>query len=47
MLESLAVLEYMNGDESETDDEVWYAVNPAIRRTIKFQEALKKLAPSE
>lgn len=47
MLESLAVLEYMNGDETKIDDEVWYAVNPAIRRTIKFQEALKKLAVPE
>ncbi len=43
MIESLAVLEYMNGDETRDDDDVWYAVNPAIRRTIKFQEALKKL----
>ncbi len=42
MLESLAILEYMNGDEVETDDDVWYAVNPAIRLTIKFQEAVKK-----
>lgn len=41
MLESLAILEYMNGDEVETDDDVWYAVNPAIRLTIKFQEAVK------
>ena len=43
MLESLAVLEYMNGDESDSDDEVWYSVNPAIRRTIKFQEAVANL----
>ena len=34
-------------DETDTDDEVWYAVNPAVRRTIKFQEALKKLATPE
>lgn len=43
MLESLAILEYMNGDEVETDDDVWYAVNPAIRLTIKFQDAVKRL----
>lgn len=42
MLEGLAILEYMNGDEVETDDDVWYAVNPAIRLTIKFQEAVKR-----
>lgn len=47
MLESLAILEYMNGEEVETDDDVWYAVNPAIRLNIKFQEALKKLTPPE
>jgi energy-coupling factor transporter ATP-binding protein EcfA2 len=45
MLESLAILEYMNGDEVETDDDVWYAVNPSIRLTIKFKEALAKLNP--
>lgn len=44
MLEGLAILEYMNGDEVETDDDVWYAVNPAIRLTIKFQEAVKRAA---
>ncbi len=43
MLESLAILEYMNGEETETDDDVWYAVNPAIRLTIKFQEAVERL----
>ncbi len=43
MLESLAILEYMNGDETETDDDVWYAINPAIRLTIKFQDAVKRL----
>jgi len=47
MLESLAILEYVNGDDEERDDNVWYAVNPSIRLTIKFQEALKKLTPSE
>ena len=47
MLESLAILEYMNGEETETDDDVWYAVNPSIRLTIKFQEALKNLQSSE
>lgn len=41
MLESLAILEYMNGDEVKIDDDVWYAVNPAIRLTLKFQEAVK------
>jgi energy-coupling factor transporter ATP-binding protein EcfA2 len=41
MLESLAILEYVNGDEEERDDDVWYAVNPSIRLTIKFQEAVK------
>lgn len=46
MLESLAILEYMNGDEVETDDDVWYAVNPAIRLTIKFQEAVKNAEAS-
>ena len=44
MLESLAILEYVNGDETETDDDVWYAVNPSIRLTIKFREAVAKLA---
>ncbi len=43
MLESLAILEYMNGEETEVDDDVWYAVNPAIRLTTKFQEAVEKL----
>lgn len=43
MLESLAILEYMNGGETETDDDVWYAVNPAIHRTIKFSEAVAEL----
>ena len=47
MLESLAVLEYVNGDEVETDDDVWYAVNPSIRLTIKFQEAVKKLQAAQ
>lgn len=46
MLESLAILEYINGDEEERDDDVWYAVNPSIRLTIKFQEAVKKLQPT-
>lgn len=46
MLESLAILEYMNGDEVEADDDVWYAVNPSIRLTIKFKEALAKLNAS-
>ncbi len=45
MLESLAILEYMNGDEEEREDDVWYAVNPSIRLTIKFKEALAKLNP--
>ena len=45
MLESLAILEYMNGDEVETDDDVWYAVNPSIRLSIKFKESLAKLNP--
>lgn len=45
MLESLAILEYMNGEEEERDDDVWYAVNPSIRLTIKFKEALEKLNP--
>ena len=45
MLESLAILEYMNGDEEEREDDVWYAVNPSIRLTIKFKEALEKLNP--
>lgn len=43
MLESLAILEYVNGEEEERDDDVWYAVNPSIRLTIKFQEAVKNL----
>lgn len=43
MIESLAVLEYMNGEENPRADKTWYAVNPAIRLTIKFQEAVKKL----
>ena len=43
MLESLAILEYMNGEETEVDDDVWYAVNPAIRLTTKFQKAVEKL----
>ena len=47
MLESLAILEYVNGDEMQTDDDVWYAVNPAIRLTIKFQEAVKKLQATQ
>ena len=47
MLESLAVLEYVNGDETETDDNLWYAVNPAIRLTIKFQEAVKNLQTAQ
>lgn len=47
MLESLAILEYMNGDETETDDDVWYAVNPAIRLTIKFQDAVKRLQAAQ
>lgn len=47
MLESLAILEYMNGEETKTDDDVWYAVNPAIRLTIKFQDAVKRLQAAE
>jgi len=47
MLESLAILEYVNGDDEERDDNVWYAVNPSIRLTIKFQEAVAKLQSSE
>ncbi len=47
MLESLAILEYVNGDEVETDDDVWYAVNPAIRLTLKFKEAVARMQASE
>ncbi len=46
MLESTAVLEYLNGNETETDDDYWYAVNPAIRRTNKFNSALERLKTS-
>jgi hypothetical protein len=47
MLESTAILEYMNGNTEETDDDYWYAVNPAIRRTIKFNAALDKLKATQ
>jgi energy-coupling factor transporter ATP-binding protein EcfA2 len=43
LLGSTAILEYMNGDESDADDDVWYAVNPAVRRTLKFQEEVEIL----
>jgi DNA polymerase III delta prime subunit len=46
MLESTAVLEYLNGNETETDDDYWYAVNPSIRRTNKFNSALERLKTS-
>ncbi len=45
LLENTTVLEYRNGrDEYQTDgeDNVWYAVNPVIRRTLKFQDAVAK-----
>lgn len=44
MLENTTIFEYMNGDEdSDSEDYVWYAVNPAVRQTLKFQDALKAL----
>jgi len=43
MLEGMAILEYITSGDLETDDDVWYAVNPAIRLTIKFQEATNRI----
>ena len=45
LLENTTVLEYRNGKEeyqAEGEDNVWYAVNPVIRRTLKFQDAVTK-----
>jgi hypothetical protein len=42
MLENLTVMEYVNGDETDSLDDTWYAVNPVIRETIKFQSALER-----
>jgi energy-coupling factor transporter ATP-binding protein EcfA2 len=43
MLRNLSVLEYINGSEDDDENDVWFAVNPSIRRTVKFQEALENL----
>lgn len=43
MLRNLSILEYINGDDCEEENDVWFAVNPCIRKTIKFQEALENL----
>jgi hypothetical protein len=43
MLRNLSVLEYINGSEDDNENDVWFAVNPSIRRTVKFQEALENL----
>lgn len=41
MLNSLTVLEYVNDEDNEDDKEHWYAINPAVRNTIKFKSALE------
>ena len=43
MLRNLSILEYINGNEVEDENDVWFAVNPCIRKTIKFQKALENL----
>lgn len=39
MLENLTVMEYSNGDESDSLDDSWYAVNPIVYEVGKFQTA--------
>ena len=43
LLNSTAVLEYVNGEASDLFDDVWYAVNPAIHEILRFKEAVKAL----
>ena len=42
MLENLTVMEYINGDDTENLDDIWYAVNPVVREIGKFKTALKQ-----
>jgi energy-coupling factor transporter ATP-binding protein EcfA2 len=43
LIKNLSIFEYRNGNGNDDENDVWFAVNPSIRRTIKFQEALEKL----
>ena len=42
MLENLTVMEYVNGDDTENLDDIWYAVNPVVREIGKFKAALEQ-----
>lgn len=42
MLENLTVMEYVNGNDAETLDDIWYAVNPVVREIGKFKTALEQ-----
>ncbi len=47
MLENLTIMEYVNGEETENLDDIWYAVNPVVRETGKFIAAKESLAGSK
>jgi energy-coupling factor transporter ATP-binding protein EcfA2 len=42
MLENLTVMEYVNGDDTNNLDDIWYAVNPVVREIGKFRAALEQ-----
>ncbi len=42
MLENLTVMEYVNGEDTENLDDIWYAVNPVAREIGKFKTALEQ-----
>jgi energy-coupling factor transporter ATP-binding protein EcfA2 len=44
MLENLTVMEYVNGDETDSLDDLWYAVNPVLYEIGKFNTAKDNLA---
>ncbi len=47
MLENLTVMEYTNGDDTESLDDSWYAVNPVVYEVGKFQTAKEEFQKSK
>ena len=43
MLENTTILEYLNGDDNEEGNRNhrWYAVNPCVRETDQFKDAVE------
>lgn len=47
MLENLTVMEYANGDDTNSLDDSWYAVNPVVYEVGKFQTAKEEFQKSK